>query len=423
LHIGILDTFKAIIVEQLNSIQSSLTPKLRPLDSTPVQQGGNYYILLRDPLRLAEQQIIIPQEIAPVLTLLDGTRDAGALSAALTVRFGQGVSVPEIHQLLSALDKAYLLENDRFLDAKEQALVEFRQAPFRPPLLAGVSYPSEPDELRKFFQDYLDHAEVDPSPDPIRGIVSPHIDYERGGPVYAKTWGGAIESVREADLVVILGTDHFGGDNPLTLTRQNFATPFGTLPTAVSLVDALAENIDERLLLNGELYHKSEHSIELAAVWFHHMRDGKPCDVLPILCGSFERFIKGDTLPDEDLLLQKFNKTLQSAIEDRTTLVVAAGDLAHVGPAFGGHPLDMLGKARLKAADLELIDGMCAGDRGEFLQSIRLVEDRNNVCGVPPIYLALQLLSPVKGEMVAYDLCPADQSGTSVVSICGLLFK
>ena len=82
----------------------------------------------------------------------------------------------------------------------------------------------------------------------------------------------------------------------------------------------------------------------------------------------------------------------------------------------------MMGKARLKAADLELIDGMCAGDRGEFLQSVRLVEDRNNVCGVPPIYLALQLLSPVKGEMVAYDLCPADQSGTSVVSICGVLF-
>jgi AmmeMemoRadiSam system protein B len=407
----------------LNSTNTSLPAKLRPLDSTPVQQGGNFYILLRDPLRLAEQQIIIPQEIAPVLALLDGTRDAGALSAALAIRFGQRVSTPEIHQLISALDEAYLLENDRFLDAKEKALQDYRQAPSRQPLLAGISYPSEPDLLEELLQDYLDHTEIDPNTAPVRGIVSPHIDYDRGGPVYAKAWGRAQESAREADLVILLGTDHFGGDNPITLTRQNYATPFGTLPTDASLVDELAENIDERILFNGELYHKAEHSIELAAVWLHHIRGGKPCEVLPILCGSFERFIKGDTHPDEDLLLQKFNKTLSSAIEDRTTLVVAAGDLAHVGPAFGGRPLDMTGRARLKAADLELLEWMCAGDREEFLQSVRLIEDRNNVCGIPPIYLTLQLLDPVRGEIVAYDLCPADQGGTSVVSICGFLFN
>jgi len=407
----------------MTSIPSNQLPKLRPLDSTPVQQGGKYYILLRDPLRLAEQQIIIPHEIAPVLALFDGTRDAGALRAALAVRYGQNISVDEIHLLTSALDDAYLLENDRFLGAKEGALLEYRQAPFRQPVLAGVSYPSDAEPLRDLFQDYLDQYEITPETDPTRGLVSPHIDYDRGGPVYAKVWGRAQESVREADLVIILGTDHFGEDNPLTLTRQNYATPYGTLPTATSLVDELAASIDERIAFNGELYHKAEHSIELAAVWLHHIREGKPCEILPILCGSFERFIKGETHPDEDLLLQKFNKTLSLAIADRSTLVVAAGDLAHVGPAFGGHPLDIMGRARLKAADLELIEWMCAGDRGKFLQAVRLIEDRNNVCGIPPIYLTLQLLSPVKGEMVAYDLCPADPQGTSVVSICGVLFS
>jgi AmmeMemoRadiSam system protein B len=404
-------------------MNTSLLPKLRPLEPTPVQQGGHYYILLRDPLRLAEQQIIVPQEIAPVLALCDGTRDSSALSAALAVRFGQRVTADEIDQLLQALDKAYLLENDRFLEAREEALLEYRQAPLRQPLLAGVSYPADPSLLDELLTDYIDNTEIDPEVAQVRGMVSPHIDYDRGGEVYAKVWRRAQNSTREADLVILLGTDHFGGDNPLTLTRQNYSTPFGTLPTATSIVDELVGTIDERILFNGELYHKAEHSIELAAVWLHYIREGKPCEILPVLCGSFERFIKGEAQPEEDPLLQKFIQTLSSAIEGRSTLITAAGDLAHVGPAFGGPPLDLMGRARLKAADLELIEGMCAGDRGAFFQSVRIIEDRNNVCGVPPIYIALQLLSPVRGEMVAYDLCPADQGGTSVVSICGVIFK
>lgn len=407
----------------MSSTDSYPLPKLRPVESTPVQQGGKYYILLRDPLRLAEQQIIIPQGIAAVLALCDGTRDANALSASLAVRFGQKVSVSEIEQLISALDDVCLLENDRFLEAKEGAILEYLQAPFRKPVLAGISYPSEPDILRDLLQDHLDHHKTTPEADPIRGILSPHIDYSRGAPVYAQVWGRAEETVREANLVVILGTDHFGEDNPLTLTRQNYATPYGILPTATALVDELAAGIDERIAFNGELYHKAEHSIELALVWLHHIREGKPCEILPILCGSFERFFKGEIPPGEDSLLQRFNKILKSATADRSTLVVAAGDLSHVGPAFGGHPLDFMGRARLKAADQELIERMGVGDGDGFFESVRLIEDRNNVCGVPPIYLTLQLLSPVEGEMVAYDLCPADPQGTSVVSICGVLFQ
>jgi AmmeMemoRadiSam system protein B len=389
----------------------------------PVYQGGRPYLLLRDPLALAEEQLIIPQEFGPLLALFDGMRDASALSAAFAVRYGQNVSVDEIQQLIVALDKTFLLENDRFLDAKDSTLIEFRQAPFRQPTLAGISYPSESKDLKEHLQGYIDQGEIEPDKELIRGLVSPHIDYERGGTVYGQVWGHAAESVREADLVVILGTDHFSEGNPLTLTLQSYATPYGVLPTATSLVDALTSSIDERILFNAELYHKAEHSIELAAVWLHHVRDGEPCDVLPILCGSFERFIKGGAQPEEDPLLKNFQKTLRAEIADRHSLVVAAGDLAHVGPAFGGHSLDLMGKARLKAADLELIEWMCVGERHEFLQAIRLVEDRNNVCGVPPIYITLQLLSPVQGQMVAYDLCPADQQGTSVVSICGMVFK
>ncbi|MGD1995059.1 MAG: hypothetical protein PVI59_17850, partial [Anaerolineae bacterium] len=49
--------------------------------------------------------------------------------------------------------------------------------------------------------------------------------------------------------------------------------------------------------------------------------------------------------------------------------------------------------------------------------------DQYNVCGLPPIYLMLRALGSVTGELVAYDQCPADEEGTSLVSICGVLFR
>jgi AmmeMemoRadiSam system protein B len=104
-------------------------------------------------------------------------------------------------------------------------------------------------------------------------------------------------------------------------------------------------------------------------------------------------------------------------------LIVASGDLSHVGPAFGGPPQDWVGRARLQKADDELIERMRAGDAHGFFEAIKWEEDRRNVCGLPPIYLALRVLSPVQGELVAYDRCPADERGTSLVSICGVLFR
>jgi predicted class III extradiol MEMO1 family dioxygenase len=112
----------------------------------------------------------------------------------------------------------------------------------------------------------------------------------------------------------------------------------------------------------------------------------------------------------------------QQVTSGRRVVVVAAG-ISHVGPAFGDQPLDLVGRARLQAADDELIERMCHGDAGGFLAAIQRTNDRHSVCGVPPIYLALRLLGAAQGERVAYDRCPADENGTSVVSICGIVFR
>ncbi len=106
----------------------------------------------------------------------------------------------------------------------------------------------------------------------------------------------------------------------------------------------------------------------------------------------------------------------------RQVLVVASGDLAHVGPAFGGAKLDAAGRAAIRQADAELLQQLAAGSAEGFFAAIRRVEDRHNVCGVSPFYLSLRLLGDVEGQVAAYDQCPADQHNTSLVSVCGMVF-
>jgi len=335
------------------------------------------------------------------------------------------MSIPraEIESLLRSLDEAYLLDNERSSEARAIALAEFRQAPFRPLMDAGVSYPASAEDLSSFLVKFLEEAGDIVPAQACRGLISPHIDYVRGGHVYARTWARAARAVREAEIAIVLGTDHFGEDGTWTLTRQNYATPFGVLPTDQDTVSSLAAAIGEERAFQGELRHRAEHSVELAAIWLHYVRERRPCAVVPVLCGSFGHYFRGEADPEADEGMRSILEVLRPLLARGKALVVAAGDLAHVGPVFGGAPADLLSRGRLQASDDELIRYICAGDARGFQEAIHRVEDRNNVCGAPPIYLALRLLHPVQGDAVAYDRCPADPGGTSLVSICGVLLR
>jgi hypothetical protein len=148
----------------------------------------------------------------------------------------------------------------------------------------------------------------------------------------------------------------------------------------------------------GELRHRGEHSLELVAVWLHHMRAGQAAAVVPILTGSFHPFMVNGETPSSDPTIAAVLDVLRAAMAGRRTLIVASGDLAHVGPAFGGAPLDGAARRVLRRADDELIAAMRAGDAGQFFGAIRQVQNANNVCGVAPLYLTLRLLGESRGE-------------------------
>lgn len=382
-------------------------------------------ILLRDPLHLSDATLAVPRPLAPLLGLMDGTRDAAALEAALMIGAGVRLAPGLLPRLLADLDEALLLDNERFAQARGAALREYRDASCRPMTLDGASFPADPGQAAGQLQGYVDAlppGDSGPLDRPIRGVICPHIDYQRGGQVYAEVWRAAAEAALAAELVILLGTDHQGSDGMLTLTGQSYATPWGTLPTDQEVVALLAAALGEEATLAEELHHRTEHSIELAAAWLHFIRDGQPVPLVPVLCGSFGAFVAGEADPATHEPFAVALDLLRDVLASRRTLVVAAADLAHMGPAFGDpYGLDFVGQAQMRNADSRLLETVHAGDAAAFFAQLRAEGDRRHVCGLPPIYLTLRLLEGVRGGPAGYALCPADPQGQSFVSIAGVL--
>ena len=400
-------------------------PKLRPVRTQPTVHHGRPALALQDPLQLSNQIVIIPQHLVPILPLCDGTRDLDMLRASLAIRSGILLSTSEIAQIVQRLDEALLLDNERFAQAKQRALAEYRAAPYRPPALAGISYPADPNTLREYFDQWIARTSPDGTASAdVRAVISPHIDYQRGGSVYAQTWTRASAAIATADLAVIFGTDHNGSLGQITLTRQRYASPFGVLPTDLEVVEAVAEAIGPDRAFAEELHHRTEHSVELAFAWLHYVLGDRTIPVVPILCGSLDHYVQQGSDPAMDSVITAALQALQIATAGRRVLWIAAADLAHVGPAFGDpRPLDLITRAHLRTADERLLRTIEMGNPLAFFRCVQAEQDRWRICGLAPIYLTLRMVTPATGKIVAYQHCPADAENGSVVTIAGALLS
>ncbi len=397
-------------------------PRVRPVRLTPYTYQEIPGFIVQDPLGLSDRLLFLPADLAPVLALLDGSRDLQTVRSAFLVTYGKPLPVEVLQTLVRDLDTAYLLDNERFAALARQKLAEYRQAPHRPPRLAGQVYPADPAALRDTLNQYLAQAPptLPPAERPIIGVVSPHIDYARGWRVYAGVWGYAREAVQQVERVIVFGTDHNGPPGSLTLTRQSYATPYGVLPTARFVVDALAQAWGPAEAFRYELHHIGEHSVELALVWLHHMREGRPVEVVPILVGSFDHYVQQRRDPATDPRWDAFFEVLRAARAEKPTLVVAAVDLAHVGPAFGDpQPFRDAEQKRLRRADENLLNAVRVGDPAAWFWRIAGVDDRDRICGFSALYLYLRLLEGQIGVVTGYEHCPADQQKGSWVSVAG----
>jgi MEMO1 family protein len=412
-------------------------PRLRPLEAFPIDRNGQKLLGLRDPSRLTDAVATLPPVAVAIVQLCDGDSTRDEICAEFQRRYGTPLLRDALDRLLDQLDQAYLLDSERFRQFSATIFGAFAQSPTRKAHLAGESYPADAAALGAQLDGYFDapHGPGRPNgvPGPLpRAIVAPHIDFARGGAAYAWAYKPLAEAAALPELVVVFGTDHMGAEQPFTLTRKHYETPFGPLHTDVALVDALVQKVAARLgeaqaqaLFRDEYHHRGEHSLEFQMVWLRHVwkERADQIKVLPILCGSHHDFIENGKRPREDALVDAVLSSLVELVGARPTLWIAGADLAHVGPRFGDQEsLDADDRGSLERRDQETLVHASRGDATAWFEEIRKERDRRRVCGLPPIFALLESARPGAGRVAAYAQCPADEAGGSIVSIASLVY-
>ncbi len=352
-------------------------------------EDGSRAVLLRDPYGVLDGAAVVTPAAYWVLAHFDGKRGHDEVLSALLAAGLRGVRLEDVERVATQASAAGLVFGPAYRARHAQALSAFRSRP-RAPACAGGAYPDHEVELREMLASFYTHPE---GPGPRNGrsrsgagarlVVAPHIDFRRGGPVYAHAYH-ALEGC-DADLYVVFGTAHASPPHHFTLTRQDYDTPLGPVSTDRSVVNALAAELSEDEVFADELVHVGEHSCEFQMVWLRWVLGDRPFRAVPVLCSSISH------LTDPAAATARFLAALARATRGRSVCYVAGADLAHVGPQYGDERAPTRAElASLEAQDRATLTFLGAGEADAFHRDATVEDEKRRLCGVAPIYAAMR---------------------------------
>ena len=124
-------------------------PKLRNgLEAHPIQHFGKKMFLLKDRVGYAAESLVFSPPVVSILANMNGSNSLRDLQADFMKQTGQLLYMEELQNLVETLDQHLFLDNDRFRDFAAKEVSEFLGSRVRKMRHAGVSYPTEPEELR-----------------------------------------------------------------------------------------------------------------------------------------------------------------------------------------------------------------------------------------------------------------------------------
>jgi AmmeMemoRadiSam system protein B len=401
-------------------------PRLRPGLAAARDEDDAFAIILYDQLRVSRELVRVTAREFTWLQWLDGVntlRDVQVL--AMHKANGARVSLEPLTALVQRLDDALFLDGPRF--------AERVSGPIREPACIGC-YSGDPDELREQLDGYftakggpgkpwLPNRVARPESSKgvalpttpfedsgratrgrLRALLAPHIDYARGGVSYA--WGyKELAEQCDAGLFVIVGTSHYSPAR-FTLSRQDFRTPLGVVPTDQIYVDRIVSHYGDGLF-DDPLAHLPEHSIELEVVFLQHLFGRqRSIRIVPLLVGSFGDCVENGTDPATVPDIARMVEALRLAEAEcpEPVCYVISGDLAHVGPKFGDRePVKVPFLADSRERDKAILDRAAAADPAGYFQAIAGEGDARRICGLPPTWTVLQAIKLTHGRVLHYD--------------------
>jgi AmmeMemoRadiSam system protein B len=386
-------------------------PRLRPIRARRLEFGGQPFVSLEDPLGIAADPVLVPLDgYHGIVCHFDGRTTLAEIQARAHRLTGRLVPLTQIQGLIDRLDRALLLDGPRFAAYSDG----YRTEAVRPPAFAGRSYAGTDHVLRAQLAQHFADPRGAGLPDGhaaasngrrLRGILSPHIDYQRGGPTYTWAYRELIER-SNASVFVILGVAHQYCRRRFALTRKDFATPLGTARTDRQFVDRLAEGAGSEVF-DDELAHHAEHSIEFQVVFLQYLLgDRRDYTIVPILVGSFHDLMDAGLDPIESVDVERFVGALRAAESacDRSVVYIGGIDLCHVGPEFGDPQLlDSALLGQVEQFDAAMLDRAIDGDPAGWFRTAAAIDNRYRVCGLAATYTMLHALGPTRGRLLRYD--------------------
>jgi AmmeMemoRadiSam system protein B len=403
-------------------------PRRRALDAFPIQHKGEHYFVLRDTEGLLDDPMILDPFSFLVWQLMTGSTDLAAIRREIAV-YAEGVDVPEnrILHVIEQLTKNLLVESPEVDERRRTLAEDYRKLTTRPAMFAGKGgYAVEPSALDREIDGYYRGELGAGAPDrtaahpPLRGVLSPHIDFRRGGACYTHAWREVAESA-PPETVVVLGVAHLSPPSPFILSDKAYETPLGALEPDRDFIKAFNKRSPGGLM-DDEIVHRNEHSIEFQAVFLRHALPDADLRIVPILCSSFDPANgKG---PSSDARTEDTILALDECVRacGRKILIVAGVDLAHVGPRFGDdRPIDESLVKWMTEGDAKSLRHVAAVDPEGFWQSVMADGNQRHVCGLTATYTALRLLKGAAGSLKQYAFAPDPAGG--LVSFAAATFS
>ncbi|HOE65545.1 MAG TPA: AmmeMemoRadiSam system protein B [Candidatus Hydrogenedentes bacterium] len=393
-------------------------PAMRNVEVVPFEHEGERLVCMTDPEGIIDGQLVLSQLAFFVASLLDGESSVSDIQRTAKELFdGHVIKEQDIRRVVQYLDESGFLVTENYLTIRQAVIDAYVSADARPAHLAGKTYPDAAEELREYFDALFDGRWKTAGKDsvdapPLRCLIVPHIDYERGAEAYATAYR-LLRQTPAPTTVLVFGVAHMGPPVPFTLTRKHFETPLGTLKTDSAAVDRLAAACSWDPF-EYELIHRTEHSIELQAVLLAHLL-GPDVKLVPVLCGDFEGENERGHAPIDakvDRFLDECRKLV--AESEGRTLVIAGADLAHVGRRFGDDfEIDEDVIRSIEKRDREDLAHVTSLDPQGFYQSVMKDVNARRVCGLNCIYSALHAVAGIAStsELAYYGSAPDPAGG------------
>ncbi|MFZ9914442.1 MAG: AmmeMemoRadiSam system protein B [Phycisphaerales bacterium] len=380
-------------------------PTLRRVHPVPLQKDNQVFLGLRDPMMLSEHTMVVPPPAFQVMQLFNGERSLAEIAQQVGM-----ADVKPLQDLAAKLDEFGLLwgpTSEALEDKKKAAL--YGAGSF--PALATRALGDDPAKIREQLEKWLDEAEDAEIDEPIAGIVTTHLEFQRGYPVYAASYR-TIAKGPKPDRIVILGSNHQGLGDGVVVSDLSFGSPLGTMPVDAQVVGELKKRSGDALF-KDILDHLPEHSIQVQILWAQHLFGNLPVVAALVPDPNVPLIADDGARLGTDQFVAVLAESL-AAVGGRT-LFIASANLSGAGPAYGEPaPVNDQRRRDIEKHDREMLRSYISGADGLVAT---LKENRNPTRwgGVGPMYAAAKLAKPSSIELLDYRQA-VDEQGSVLVS-------